>query len=697
MDSDEESTKEYAELTPVMLETLDGEQTEVKVPFTSSKDLQNTVESAAAAPLPDDTSSNNRVSFASCNIDSAGYTGTENYSQDNMGVRAAIKVETDDYCGANDGGEICDDDDSEEFAVYRGLQLLFRGLPKEMFVSRILSDTASCETKLGEMRSVLFEQLKEAEDFPYGLQAMLKRRVYTRSGDSVPIKLAHDIHTLMSVTEGAEYSEMRELLSSGSGRSQRSQSCSSTANETIISHDFSSEIKVLAESVNTMKADMLKMKQSHLAVESTRSKQIDTLKSTVFSLKADISKLSNAVTRAVTDIRLSAERIESEKSLGVTNLKSEMRLMKGSLASIEDTVFNMQTLVASGKTSVSQSGKTNRKAKSCHPSDNLARSDTGGSPATSAADSGSSLQSNLNLDTPMGETLVNNPDCSFTAELMGGQRSELQQAEGSDEQSSGLPYEPSGEPDIAHDDEAPRTGVAEGGTDQARNENARSLHNFRSEMNMNLTSDTPNVPFNAPGISSYKDMVTSTGSTSHRNDTSQSLGATITRNGTGQSITTRVTRNIGSDNHGSGSSWEGNEAFGADDDDDFQLFVKKKAKRYYLGGFKPSITRQRIENYVNRRGPTVTWVRIWNSKRRPNNVIIRLNVEDNDRAKFLENETFWPRGVTCRPWTNGRPNKSRNGEDSSSHSDQLSRHIYGRSDIDDYNPFSPLRDFRNVD
>ena len=73
-------------------------------------------------------------------------------------------------------------------------------------------------------------------------------------------------------------------------------------------------------------------------------------------------------------------------------------------------------------------------------------------------------------------------------------------------------------------------------------------------MNMNLTSNTPNVPFNVPGISSYKDIVTSTGSTSNRNDTGQSLGSTISRNGTDQSITTRVTRNIGSDNHGSGSS-----------------------------------------------------------------------------------------------------------------------------------------------
>ena len=120
---------------------------------------------------------------------------------------------------------------------------------------------------LGEKRSALFEQFKEADDFPYGLQYMLKRRVYTRSGDSVPVKLSHDIHTLISVIEGVEYSEMRELLSSGSGRKQRSQSCSSTANDTINHYDCAPEIKVLTESINSMKADMLKMKQSHLAVE----------------------------------------------------------------------------------------------------------------------------------------------------------------------------------------------------------------------------------------------------------------------------------------------------------------------------------------------------------------------------------------------------------------------------------------------
>ena len=93
---------------------------------------------------------------------------------------------------------------------------------------------------------------------------------------------------------------------------------------------------------------------------------------------------------------------------------------------------------------------------------------------------------------------------------------------------------------------------------------------------------------------------------------------------------------------------ENNEAdFGDDDDDDddgFVQFVKNRSKRYYLGGFKPSITHQRIEKYVNKRRPPVTWVRIWNSKRRPNNAIIRLNVEDNEHAILGKGNLLASRG-----------------------------------------------------
>lgn len=129
-------------------------------------------------------------------------------------------------------------------------------------------------------------------------------------------------------------------------------------------------------------------------------------------------------------------------------------------------------------------------------------------------------------------------------------------------------------------------------------------------------------------------------------------------------------------------------------DDDFIRCIKKKPRRFYLGGFKPEVTPTLIENYVNRHGPTVTWVRIWRSKRNPNSVVIRLNVEDNEYAQCVSDPNFWPRGVICRPWVN------RNGygpDRRNANKYEYGRQLYGRSDVDDYNPWSPLRDQSNVD
>ena len=137
------------------------------------------------------------------------------------------------------------------------------------------------------------------------------------------------------------------------------------------------------------------------------------------------------------------------------------------------------------------------------------------------------------------------------------------------------------------------------------------------------------------------------------------------------------------------------------DDDDFIKYIKKKSKRFYFGGFLPTITREKIERYVNKRGPTVTWVRIWQSRRRPRNVVVRLNVEDNEYTKYLESPSFWPRGITCKPWINRTSDRARHTGHGRNWVDpehcESSRYIYGRSDVDDYNPYSPLRDASNID
>ncbi len=107
------------------------------------------------------------------------------------------------------------------------LTTLFRGLPKDMFVNKLISVYCSSEAKLEDIRLELFEYTKAFEEFPYGTQVELKKRLHTRSGDSVVTKLCKDIHILMSVIEGAEFSELTDVMSLP--RATKSRSCQSVS------------------------------------------------------------------------------------------------------------------------------------------------------------------------------------------------------------------------------------------------------------------------------------------------------------------------------------------------------------------------------------------------------------------------------------------------------------------------------------
>ena len=155
-----------------------------------------------------------------------------------------------------------DDDDTPAQGgnVYRSLQALYRGLPKDMFVNRILLNEASCKVRFGEMRSELFEHLKEDDEFPYGLQCMLSGRIDTRNGVTLAVKYAYDIHILMPIIpilEGADYSQMRDLLSSSQGKV--------SASVSFVGFKLSAEIKVCTESMNSRKTDILIFKQKNVA------------------------------------------------------------------------------------------------------------------------------------------------------------------------------------------------------------------------------------------------------------------------------------------------------------------------------------------------------------------------------------------------------------------------------------------------
>ena len=85
-----------------------------------------------------------------------------------------------------------------------------------------------------------------------------------------------------------------------------------------------------------------------------------------------------------------------------------------------------------------------------------------------------------------------------------------------------------------------------------------------------------------------------------------------------------------------------------ENDDDFMTHVRRRTKRYYVGGFLPSISERKIMNYAARRGVKLTWVNIRRYERQ-NRAVIRVNVDPENGYRLLDRR-FWPKGVNCRPW-----------------------------------------------
>jgi len=99
---------------------------------------------------------------------------------------------------------------------YTSLVQLYREYPKDMRVQMILRDNASCENDLDLLRCQYFEMLKDScDDFPFGNSAELKRCMFTRSGEPVAVRLAQDLYSIISVTDGENHSILKGMISSG--------------------------------------------------------------------------------------------------------------------------------------------------------------------------------------------------------------------------------------------------------------------------------------------------------------------------------------------------------------------------------------------------------------------------------------------------------------------------------------------------
>ena len=113
------------------------------------------------------------------------------------------------------------------------------------------------------------------------------------------------------------------------------------------------------------------MKQTQTAVEVTRSKEINTIKSSILVLKSELTDLKAYVQIGLNKILLCSERIESEKCSGVTQLKNELKLVKDKIRDMHDSIEILQIPVSSGRVVGSRRHKARGRPKGGPKGDNL--------------------------------------------------------------------------------------------------------------------------------------------------------------------------------------------------------------------------------------------------------------------------------------------------------------------------------------
>ena len=144
---------------------------------------------------------------------------------------------------------------------YNRLQALTKDLPSDLFIDQLLLDyDYSCD-KLDKTRSMLFETLRDTEDFPFGDNCEMKRRVMTRSknGESLAVKLATDIHALLLCIEGGDFLPIKDMIST-SKKATRALSLSKATSNQVQCH-CNAELSLIRDSISGLKVDVLLIKQ----------------------------------------------------------------------------------------------------------------------------------------------------------------------------------------------------------------------------------------------------------------------------------------------------------------------------------------------------------------------------------------------------------------------------------------------------
>lgn len=477
--------------------------------------------------------------------------------------------------------------DHSNLTMYHNLRDLYCRVPSDMFINEVLSMHSESEVDLEATRLSLFETIKSSEDFPYGENFELKRRVNSRSGDRVSVKLSRDIYSLMSVVEGAEYSVLKDVMSVCKGKTRKKSMAVMTSHKSdnVDVHKCSckSDMELMKSSMSALQADVLMIKQRFVAVEQSRSEQINTIKDTLKETQSSVSNVQTDLTRYCSEIK---ETLFSVKQSNVSDCPEVSRL-SSSMTFITENInlLQVQLVQVVKKLGIGWDCESDLNTKSVPLPESELSSQNDVENADPSQNSGMDVDNDLHFSDAL--PVINSSG-------------------NSKEEGSGMPI-------------------------------SVILTGIRPSKGENIVKKDDKFP-------SYSSVVKrkQTGKENTSTSTSNSLlGDNFQRDGHDnfQHDSYRDSQHASYDNP----------QHETQNDDDFMLHVKKRSKRFYLGGFRSTITENRITEYVSKRGPTVSHVKIFQNKRN-GSVFVRLNAYDDEKALMLSTPYFWPEEITCRPW-----------------------------------------------
>ena len=240
--------------------------------------------------------------------------------------------------------------DTTHLDEYNNLISLFKKLASDKFINRILVDYHSDEQELDRLRSLLFDALRAADDCPLDTNCELKQRKHTRYGESVPVKLAKDIHVIISVLEGEDYSVLNDLVSKGKQKTRKSvvidplTPSGNTCSNTVPMKPDNSVTNLLNDKICGLETELLVMKQRQIAVESARSDEFKSVKKTITDIKLLFQQFSQDMISKSSDIKdMIKTSIEKCDSAGTkaSDAKTITLKMAESLVSLQNQVMEI--------------------------------------------------------------------------------------------------------------------------------------------------------------------------------------------------------------------------------------------------------------------------------------------------------------------------------------------------------------------